>query len=41
MIEDIPRDWSKTSKQSFEAQWGDKLEDDNNTAFTMFGGLIQ
>lgn len=41
MIEDIPRDWSKTSKQSFEDQWGDKLEDDNNTAFTMFGGMIQ
>jgi hypothetical protein len=40
MIEDIPQNWSKTSKQSFEAQW-DKLEDDNNTAFTMFGGLIQ
>jgi hypothetical protein len=41
IIEDIPQNWSKTSKQSFEDQWKDKLEDDNSTAFTMFGEMIE
>jgi len=40
MVEDIPQDWSKTSKKSFEDQWRDELEDDMNAAFTMFGGEI-
>jgi hypothetical protein len=41
IIEDIPQNWFKTSKKSFEDQWRDKLEDDVNTAFTMFGGMIE
>jgi hypothetical protein len=41
MIDDIPQSWSTTSRTSFKDRWGDNLEEDYNTAFSMFDGNIE
>ena len=40
-IEDIPQNWSTTLRTTFEDQWKDNLEEDVNTASSMFGGNIE
>jgi hypothetical protein len=39
--DDIPQNWSTTSRTTFEDQWKDNLEEDINTAFSMFAGNIE
>jgi hypothetical protein len=41
MIGDISQNWSTTLRTTFEDQWGDNLEEDYNTAFSMFDGNIE
>ena len=41
IIEVIPENWSTTSRTTFEDQWRHNLEEEINTAFSMFGGNIE
>jgi hypothetical protein len=41
MIEDVPQNWSTTLRTIFEDQWSGNLEEDINTAFSMFDGNIE
>jgi Zn-finger domain-containing protein len=40
-IDDIPQNWSTTLRTTFGDQWKDNLEEDINTAFSMFAGNIE
>lgn len=41
MIEDVPQNWSTTLTIIFEDKWSGSLEEDTNTAFSMFDGNIE
>ena len=38
---DVPQNWSTTLRTIFKDQWSGNLEEDTNTAFSMFDGNIE
>jgi hypothetical protein len=40
VIEDVPQNWSTKLRTIFDDQWSGNLEEDINTAFSMFDGNI-